>query len=410
MRITEAPLNDPIFIVINLNKIMSFTINKIYLNLPKAYIYWNLISFTIFFWILRPFVRSQKFTILFASDSSGILSGNLENIHSELKSRNISSLKMHFSLKPAIKHPRGLRETYKLAKYALSCSVILLDDYFPEFSFVKLKINTYLLQLWHASGAYKRVGYARQGLPGGPNFFSRSHRKYNGAIVSSASIRECYSEAFGIPVEHVFPTGVPRTDKFFDSSWVSKTRIKIRNNLGVEEGQKVVLVATTFHGNGQLTAQSVWSEYNWSSISNFLDDYLIVVKDHPFNTAQVVNQEDLQRVRLLPSHENVDEMIVASDIIISDFSSLIFDAALLDKPVIHLTKNLEDYSCNRGFFFDPQSYIWGKTARTNEEIIEAIQCPTTNDDSKARIISRHIAASDGSSTKRVVDQLVLPNL
>ena len=73
-----------------------------------------------------------------------------------------------------------------------------------------------IIQLWHASGAFKTVGYSRAGKPGDLNPFTRTHKNYTAAIVSSEFDVPFYAEAFGIPEERVVPTGIPRMDRFFD--------------------------------------------------------------------------------------------------------------------------------------------------------------------------------------------------
>jgi len=72
-----------------------------------------------------------------------------------------------------------------------------------------------IIQLWHASGAFKTVGYSRVGLPD-PNV--RVHKSYTAAIVSSEFDVPFYAEAFGIPEDRVTPTGIPRMDRFFDET------------------------------------------------------------------------------------------------------------------------------------------------------------------------------------------------
>ena len=73
-----------------------------------------------------------------------------------------------------------------------------------------------IVQLWHASGPFKTVGYSRIGKEGGPRPWSRIHKNYTHAIVSSETDVPFYAEAFGIPESRVIPTGIPRMDRYFD--------------------------------------------------------------------------------------------------------------------------------------------------------------------------------------------------
>lgn len=379
-------------------------------KMAKVALQINIITFIATYWILKFFIHTKSLNILFASDSNDRLVGNLECVHEDLLSRKIQNIKIHYSLKRKIDLIRSPLATFNLARFALCSAVIVLDDYFPEFNSLKLRENTFLLQLWHASGAYKRVGHARKGLPGGPSTNSYAHRGYSAAIVSSQNIRQCYAEAFNMPIEKIYATGVPRTDKFFNPDWVSDTRRKIRLQLGVRESQILVLVATTFYGNGQITAYSKSNEYDWEYIRGKIPNLMVAIKDHPFTSASQKNQRDDIKFGPDCNSSQIDELLVGADMLITDFSSIIFDAAILRKPTIHLTKDQNYYSINRGFFYEPSSYIWGKTAKTEDEIIDGIISPFVDESSLSSLTNKHISSSDGSSTKRVVDQLVIPNL
>ena len=93
--------------------------------------------------------------------------------------------------------------------------VIVIDDYQPVIYRVD-DPDVRIIQLWHAWGAFKTVGYSRVGKPGGPSPYSRVHKNYTHAIVSSEHDVPFYAEAFGIPEARVVPTGIPRMDRFFD--------------------------------------------------------------------------------------------------------------------------------------------------------------------------------------------------
>src|SRR5699024_12309386 len=74
---------------------------------------------------------------------------------------------------------------------------------------------------------------------------------YTKATVSSEGVREHYAEGFGIPVDRVYPTGVPRSDIFFDEEYKKHVRETLYNKFPFLKGKKVILFATTFRGNGQ---------------------------------------------------------------------------------------------------------------------------------------------------------------
>ena len=174
--------------------------------------------------LARDLVPKNGKRMLFTSDSREDLSGNLETIHTRMLERGLDQqFDIYMSFKPSIHDRRGLLDKFRFTYYLGIADVIVVDDFHPMIYKVRFSPGVKIVQVWHASGAFKTVGYSRIGKPGGPNPFSRSHKAYTHAIVSSEHDRRFYSEAFGIRVENVIPTGIPRMDLLFDSEYKARS-------------------------------------------------------------------------------------------------------------------------------------------------------------------------------------------
>ena len=125
------------------------------------------------------------------------------------------------------------------------------DSFYPIIYAMPIRKETKIIQVWHALGAFKTVGFSRVGKPGGPNPRSLSHRNYSATITSSEFIRKDYAEAFGISVDKVYATGIPRTDSLFDDEYKSYIRKRLYEKYPQLKDKKVILFAPTFRGNGQ---------------------------------------------------------------------------------------------------------------------------------------------------------------
>jgi hypothetical protein len=117
--------------------------------------------------------------------------------------------------KSSVTERRSIADRVRLPWLLARADVIVIDDYQPVIYRVD-DPDVRIIQLWHAWGAFKTVGYSRIGKPGGPSPYSRVHKNYTHAIVSSDAEVPFYAEAFGIPEARVAPTGIPRMDRFFD--------------------------------------------------------------------------------------------------------------------------------------------------------------------------------------------------
>ncbi|MFM6967991.1 MAG: CDP-glycerol glycerophosphotransferase family protein [Microbacteriaceae bacterium] len=365
-------------------------------------------SFIAAYRLIAPFASPKAGRVLFATDSAKTPKGNLECVLDELRSVNDPDIDIAVSSRANLWSFRGPFETIRLAYRARTSAAIVIDDYFPELYSVNLHPSTAFIQLWHASGAFKKVGFARAGLPGGPRKGSSAHRGYTHAIVSADGVRSSYATAFNMPVGKVKATGVPKTDVYFDKRWVSDSRERVRRELGIPAGARVSLVATTFHGHGQPTAKLGAPHINWAKVADGLPHEYIVVKNHPFTRGIKPNYPKHPRVIDATDRNDLEALLAASDVMVTDFSSVIFDAALLNRPVVYLFANTDDYEANRGFFFDADSYIWGPNANNESELVSAIARPVVDQAVFDAAFARHLSACDGKSTQRVVHDVLLP--
>src|SRR5699024_5399291 len=138
----------------------------------------------------------------------------------------------------------------KMAYQFGTSNVILLDDFYPLIYPLKIRKQTDLIQVWHAAGAFKTFGFSRMGKIGGPSIHSRNHKNYTKAVVSSEGVRENYAEGFGISIDKVYASGVPRTDMFFDKERTLDINENLYKNYPYLENKNVIIFEPTFRGNG----------------------------------------------------------------------------------------------------------------------------------------------------------------
>jgi CDP-glycerol glycerophosphotransferase (TagB/SpsB family) len=381
---------------------------KVASTLRLASMAWSLGVFIAAYRVISPFARPHDGRILFMTDASAAPKGNLACVLDAVTAEAGDRADIVVSARRSLWAVRGLWRSIHLAYRARTSRVIVIDDYVPELNMVTLHPDTAFIQLWHASGAFKKVGFARVGLPGGPRKGSTAHRGYTSAIVSADGVRKAYATAFNTTVGKIKATGIPKTDKLFDKRWVFDSRERVRSELGIPAGARVSLVATTFHGHGQPTATVGASHINWASVADGLPHEYILVKNHPFTRGIKPNYPRHPRVIDVTDRDDIDAIMAASDVVVTDFSSVIFDAAMLNKPVVYLFADTSDYEANRGFFFDVESYIWGPKANNERELITAIANPTVDRAVFDAAYERHLAACDGHATERVVRGLILP--
>lgn len=360
-------------------------------------------QYIIFYGVGKFLCRQRKNQVVMLSDSRESLSGNLAFIDKELKNQGYD---VKYFFKRSLKDAKTLKESVTLCKLMATSKYILLDDFYPIVYPIKFRKGTKLIQAWHAMGAFKTVGFSRLGKPGGPSPKSLTHKNYTDAIASAEGIRHNYAEAFGIDVDKVHATGVPRTDIFFDEEYIAKTKERLYTNYPVLKKKKVVLFAPTFRGNGQNSAHYNFEWLDFARIEEFLgDDYVFVVKLHPFikNTEEVPSDNEM--FLDMSGEREINDLLFVTDVLITDYSSVIFEASLLNINTIFYVPDLIEYTASRDFYYPFEKYTFGEIAENTEELIQCIKYPA-NDMNKLEEFKKHFCgACDGKATKRFVDTI-----
>jgi CDP-ribitol ribitolphosphotransferase len=347
--------------------------------------------------------------ITFLTDSRGGLYGNFKFVYEELRRRGITDIKC--MLKPQDNTKKTLKEKIKIIYYLATSSVVLLDDYYPFIYNIIPREGVKLVQLWHASGAFKTFGFTRAGKPGWPqNPRAKNHRIYTHAIVSSKAIRRFYAEAYAISENKVIATGIPRTDVFFDNNYKYQKIQEFYEKYPILNNKKVIMFAPTFRGIGR------GGYYDFENLDldkmreNLSNEYVIIMKLHPF-VSNMPNYGDKYKDFMidLTNENEINDLLFLADILITDYSSVCFEYSLLNKPMIFFSYDMEDYILKRDFYYPYESFVPGPIVKTTEEIIDTIKSGDFKLDKLEKFRSEFFDHFDGKSSKRVVDMLLENN-
>ncbi|HEX7173335.1 MAG TPA: CDP-glycerol glycerophosphotransferase family protein [Candidatus Limnocylindria bacterium] len=350
--------------------------------------------------------------ILFTSDSNSRLAGNLAVVHDRMVARGLDrEYELTTILKPSVTASRSWRDRWRLPRLLAQADVILLDDYQPAIYRLPPDPGRRIVQVWHASGAFKTVGYSRIGKPGGPSPFWRRHKNYTAAIVSGQHDVPYYAEAFGIPEERVAPIGIPRMDRFFDEEQRAAGRAAALATFPAIEGRTVILFAPTFRGHGPRDAWYDYDQVDWAGLhaASVAADAAVIVKMHPFVAESPPIPEPL-RDRLIDGTRapiDVNDLLFAVDLLITDYSSIIFEFSALLRPMLFFAYDLEAYVASRDFYVPFAEFVPGRIARTFDEVLAALRDGDFQFDKVQAFAQRHFDHLDGGATDRVIDALVV---
>ncbi|WP_042374871.1 CDP-glycerol glycerophosphotransferase family protein [Neobacillus jeddahensis] len=352
--------------------------------------------------------------VVFASYRSNQLDGNLEYIYKELKNTT-NKYSFVFIFEKYSSTVFGRLKYYKqmiTSIYHLATSrYFFIDDYFLPVYMINPRSGTEIIQLWHAAGAFKKFGHSTIGKPYGPSLeylkHIRIHSNYSKAFVSTDEVIPFFEEAFDMPAKNIYPLGLPRTDYFFETENHNKIKEKFLNDFPELENKKLILYAPTFRGKSHQHRSSFNYCINFNVMKKVLgDNYAILVHLHPYMTMNIdENQQHAGFVFQIDGKYAIEEILILSDILITDYSSIIFDYSILNRPIGFYVEDLEEYTKERDFYYQFENFVPGPLFASSNKLAQWIKNGEFNLDTVSMFKERFLPRCDGKVSSRVVNQI-----
>ncbi len=314
-------------------------------------------------------------------------------------------------------------------------------------SSLPIRPETTVIQTWHACGAFKKFGYSTVGKEFGTTVEDLErypvHGNFSYVTVSSPEVVWAYAEAFHMEdrIERILPIGVSRTDMFFSRKYRQKACGKVTwvlrrmapalflpekkasaklddvytdyaDSSVIEEskelvpGKKVILYAPTFRGS--VGRASSPDRLDIPAMKRELGDrFILLVKHHPFVKAKdrpVIPADCADFAFDITDSLSIEELLTAADVCITDYSSLVFEYSLFEKPLLFFTYDMQEYLDERGFYYPIREMMPGPVCSTTQELTEVLKTPDAEFD-LARVREfkyRFMSGCDGHATARIL--------
>lgn len=287
---------------------------------------------------------------------------------------------------------------------------VFVDNYAGVLSAIQFRKEVKCIQLWHAAGAIKKFGWRD------PETDARSSRakarfqdvydRFQYIPVGSRQMAEIFSEAFQVDMSHFLYTGVPQTDFYFDEE-LKKARLQsVAARFPSIEGKTVVLYAPTYRKDAlkRMTVQFDIGQF----LEKLDDEYVLLVRLHP-SVHAAAKVPAHPRVILASDYPHINDLLLVSDILVSDYSSIPVEFSMLGKKMIFFTYDIDRYDETQGIWNINDLFFPGPMATTSNEVIEHILNPEI-DQAKIVSFSEHWNTySNGRSSKQLITAIYDPN-
>ncbi|SFD41176.1 CDP-glycerol glycerophosphotransferase, TagB/SpsB family [Bacillus sp. OV194] len=344
------------------------------------YLFYFKLQFT--FCKLFP-VRKNKVTFVVSFGDNSVF------LYEELKKLQPDSHIVFLAAKKAIPKLQPYQNSAKLitfensimsmarSAYHLATSrVVLVDNYFGFLSVTNFKKETECIQLWHAAGAIKTFGLKDESI----SFRSRRahkrflhvYKNFHKVVVGSDAMADIFKEAFQLSSANFLRTGVPRTDLFFSGNRTKAVKEKLYRENTVLKDKKVILYAPTYRDN-QLDEFEL--QLDLDMLQRELGaEYVLLIRSHPVLKNKINVEEQYPGFAFdYSTGSDINEILLITDILISDYSSIPYEFSLLNRPMIFYPYDLKEYSKTRGLWDSYEKLVPGPIVFDSLEMVKVIK-------------------------------------
>ena len=272
------------------------------------------------------------------------------------------------------------------------------------------KKGQYYIQTWHGPLGMKKIEASiKDENPMWRKWAKVDSKHIDCLLASNKTDEDILKKCFWYKGE-ILRKGYPRNDIFFSSKEIKENiRKKVFDNLNISCDKELIVYLPTFRDKGRTTGYDIDILNATKALSEkFNKEYVTAVKLHPNTKQEVIEQFNFDNEKIIDAinYPDVQELMIASDVIITDYSSAIFDGMLEYKKGFIFVSDLELYKKERGFYF-PLSDTPFPIAKNNNELIENIK--NFDIEKYNNRISKYLKDKkyilDGNSSKRIVEKI-----
>ena len=283
--------------------------------------------------------------------------------------------------------------------YHLATSqVAILDTYCIVASLLKHRKQLKIIQIWHSIGTMKKFGYTALDTEEGSRTsiaqLMQMHKHYSYVFASSSAYQKDLAAGFHCDEKIVRIYPLPRIDLLRDQAYKQQMQDKIYHLHPELKDRKIIVYCPTFRKN-EFRMQTALNQ-----LSACIKDEVLVLKLHPLSKISIHNEHVIE----LKEFTTFDMLFVA-DAVISDYSCVVFEAALLSIPLYFYNFDMDKYAKNRGLAIDYNNELPGVISDDAKQIMNAIQHIPYNMEELKHFADKYVVCT-GSASKQMAEFIV----
>ena len=225
-------------------------------------------------------------------------------------------------------------------------------------------------------------------------------------LVQSEFERQIFKRDFLCNPEAIRVVGFPRNDELFHIT--EEQRRALRKRFDIPEGKKVVLYAPTWRDSkdGGLSYEFVPPIQMEKWREELSDEYVMLFRMHTFTTKFEMTYDDF--VRDVSGYENLNHVLAITDVLVTDYSTIVYDSAIAGIPFICFGFDYDTYKNERGFYYDLATVYPGGVLKEEDEVILRIkEVAGGADKEKFEAFRDKYIEAGGSATEAILNELAI---
>lgn len=288
--------------------------------------------------------------------------------------------------------------------YHLATSkVCIIDSYCICVSVLKHKKKLKVIQIWHSIGTMKKFGYEILDQEEGSSTkiakAMKMHKNYDAILCGGKGYIDDLCRGFNCSEDKIELIPLPRVDKLTDKNNIKSLKNDILIKYPRLKNKKNILYCPTFRkneNNMKLYVQKLIDSVDYKK-------YNLIIKLHPLSNIKINNK----KVILAQEFSSAD-MIVVSDYVITDYSCILYEAGLLNKPLYFYAFDYDDYNKNRSLNIDYYNELPGVISGNINDILKSIDSEKYDYVKLNKFIKKYVDVNGNSSEKiyKLIERLV----
>lgn len=351
-------------------------------------------------------VKDNK--VLFLEMRFTTLSNSFDVLYKTLEESGEYEIKTAFVQYNFIRGKAFTKKVEAMIRELATSKYVILDEASMILSCLPLRKETKAINLWHGCGAFKKFGRSTAEKKFGADARTLdkfpNYKNLSLVTVSSPEVVWAYEEAMHLPKGIVRPLGISRTDQFYDQAYLSSLREKVCKVMPAARDKKIILYAPTFRGHVSSAKSPDMIDFSYFK-EKLGEDYVILCKHHPFvKNPPLIPEDCLDFAMDVTSKLNIEDLLATADICVSDYSSLVFEYSLFEKPMIFYAYDYDDYCDWRGFYYDYSDFTPGPIVKDQEALLDALLHAESQMDKEklAAFRNKFMSSCDGHATDRII--------